>query len=85
LFERQRAPQAGERLVAGPGLAGSQSRVHLTIGTPLERRNMNRTVMEILGHSTIRLTTDTYTHVLSERLQAAADAMDRVMGRQHAG
>jgi len=38
-----------------------------------------RTVMEILGHSTIRLTMDLYGHVLPDRLRAAASAMDRVM------
>ncbi|MDX6299980.1 MAG: hypothetical protein QOF53_1194, partial [Nocardioidaceae bacterium] len=37
----------------------------------------HRTVMEVLGHSTIRLTLDTYTHVLDERMRAAAEAMDR--------
>ena len=39
-----------------------------------------RTVMEILGHSTIRLTMDTYGHVLPDRLHTAADAMDRTFG-----
>ena len=38
-----------------------------------------RTVMEILGHSTIRLTMDLYGHVLPDRLRAAASAMDRAM------
>lgn len=39
-----------------------------------------RTVMEILGHSTIRLTMDTYSHVLPDRLQAAAEAMNQTLG-----
>lgn len=39
-----------------------------------------RTVMEILGHSTIRLTMDLYGHVLPERLRVAADAMDEALG-----
>lgn len=39
-----------------------------------------RTVMEILGHSTIRLTMDLYGHVLPERMAAAAEAMDRALG-----
>jgi integrase len=38
-----------------------------------------RTIMEILGHSTIRLTMDLYGHVLPDRLRAAASAMDRAM------
>ncbi|MGH8825627.1 MAG: tyrosine-type recombinase/integrase [Jiangellaceae bacterium] len=36
-----------------------------------------RTVMEILGHSTFRLTMDLYGHALSDRLRAAMDVMDR--------
>ena len=40
----------------------------------------HRTVMDVLGHSTIRLTLDTYTHVLDERMRAAAEAMDRAFG-----
>jgi integrase len=39
-----------------------------------------RTVMEILGHTTIRQTMDRYGHVLPERLRAAADAMDQALG-----
>lgn len=35
-----------------------------------------RTVMEILGHTTIRQTMDRYGHALPERVRAAADAMD---------
>lgn len=41
-----------------------------------------RIVMEILGHSTIRLTMDLYGHVLPDRLGAAASAMDRAMETQ---
>lgn len=36
-----------------------------------------RTVMEVLGHSTYRLTMDTYAHVLPNQMFDAADAMDR--------
>lgn len=36
-----------------------------------------RTVMEILGNSTFRLTMDTFAHVLDEQLDEAAEAMDR--------
>lgn len=39
-----------------------------------------RTVMEVLGHSTIRLTMDLYGHVLPERMSAAAAAMDEALG-----
>jgi integrase len=37
-----------------------------------------RTVMELLGHSTIRLTADTYGHVLPAR--EATGAIDRLLG-----
>jgi integrase len=39
-----------------------------------------RVVMERLGHSTITLTMNTYSHVIAELNQEAADAMDRVFG-----
>ena len=38
-----------------------------------------RVVMERLGHSTINLTLDTYSHVIQALNQEAADAMDRVL------
>ncbi len=38
-----------------------------------------RTVMEVLGHSTYRLTMDLYGHALPERMHSAADVMDRAM------
>jgi site-specific recombinase XerD len=43
-----------------------------------------RTVMELLGHSTIRLTADTYGHVLPARARKAAEAMDRLLGEESA-
>lgn len=39
-----------------------------------------RTVMDLLGHSTIRLTADTYGHVLPSRARSEVDAIDRVLG-----
>ena len=39
-----------------------------------------RVVMERLGHSTIALTMNTYSHVIAELNQEAADAIDRVLG-----
>jgi integrase len=39
-----------------------------------------RVVMEVLGHSTITLTANTYSHVSRSLLGDAADAMDRVLG-----
>ncbi|WP_211229363.1 tyrosine-type recombinase/integrase [Nakamurella lactea] len=40
-----------------------------------------RTVMDLLGHSTIRLTADTYGHVLPSRAAHAADLLDGVLSR----
>ena len=39
-----------------------------------------RTIMEVLGHSQISLTMDTYSHVLPALLREAADLMDAVLG-----
>jgi site-specific recombinase XerD len=41
-----------------------------------------RTVMDLLGHSTIRLTADTYGHVLPARAWQAASAIDRILGEE---
>ena len=39
-----------------------------------------RTLMEILGHSQISLTMNTYSHVLPEMTRAAVGVMDAVLG-----
>ena len=36
--------------------------------------------MEVLGHSEIGVTMNTYTHVLTQLREDAADAIDRVLG-----
>jgi len=36
--------------------------------------------MELLGHSTITLTANTYGHLYPEAMREAADAMDRALG-----
>ncbi|MET8461634.1 tyrosine-type recombinase/integrase [Micromonospora zamorensis] len=41
-----------------------------------------RTVMELLGHSTIRMTADTYGPVLPARARQAASAIDRILGQE---
>jgi integrase len=43
-----------------------------------------RTVMELLGHSTIRLTADTYGHVLPARAREAASVIDHALGERPA-
>jgi integrase len=40
-----------------------------------------KSVQELLGHTTIRLTMDTYVHAMPENLRPAARAMDRVLDR----
>ena len=40
-----------------------------------------RTVMELLGHSIIRMTADTHGHVLPSRARNPAESIDRPMGR----
>jgi integrase len=42
----------------------------------------SRTIMEVLGHSEIGVTMNTYTHVLLQLRQDAADAMDMLLGPQ---
>jgi integrase len=37
--------------------------------------------MEVLGHSTYRLTMDLYGHALPDRMRAAAEEIDRALGR----
>ncbi len=39
-----------------------------------------RVVMEVLGHSNISLTLNTYTHILPPLRQVAADRMDEALG-----
>jgi integrase len=39
-----------------------------------------RTIMEVLGHSEIGVTMNTYTHALAQLREDAADAIDRVLG-----
>ncbi|MCS7296184.1 MAG: tyrosine-type recombinase/integrase, partial [Dehalococcoidia bacterium] len=38
-----------------------------------------RVVQEILGHSEIRVTLDTYTHVLPVMLESVTDTIDRAL------
>lgn len=54
-------------------LRHSAASLMLAQGVPL------RTVMEVLGHSTITLTANTYGHLFPSLMQDAADAMDRAL------
>lgn len=44
-----------------------------------------RVVMSILGHSTMKLTSDTYSHVLPELHKDAADRMGELLWRENLG
>ena len=56
------------------GLRHSAATALLAAGVPL------RTVADVLGHSTITITADTYAAVVPELRRDAADAMDRALG-----
>jgi integrase len=55
-------------------LLGTADRFMMAAGVPA------RTIMEVLGHSEIGVTMNTYTHVLAQLREDAADAIDRVLG-----
>ena len=46
----------------------------------LEEKVHPKIVQEMLGHSTIALTLDTYSHILPDIQQEAADKMDKIFG-----
>jgi len=60
-------------------LRHSAASLMLAQGLPL------RTVMEVLGHSTITLTANTYSHLLPSLMEEAADAIDRALGSAESG
>lgn len=71
----QRALAAAElRRIRFHDLRHSAASILLAEGTPM------RVVMELLGHSTITLTANTYSHVMPAALREAADAMERALG-----
>jgi integrase len=51
----------------------------LTQGVPLE------VVADILGHSSIRITKDTYGHLTTERLKVGSAVMNELFGKRHSG
>jgi integrase len=67
--------RAGLRHVRFHDLRHSCASLLLAQGVPM------RVVMEVLGHSTITLTANTYSHVLPSLMDDAAAAMDRVLGK----
>lgn len=65
--------EAGLPSVPFHGLRHSAATALLTAGVPL------RVVADLLGHSTITITADTYAAVVPELRREAADAMDRAL------
>jgi hypothetical protein len=65
-------------------LVAGQLEVFGTVGKPLPTSFAAgvpaRTIMEVLGHSAIGVTMNTYAHVLPELRQEAADAIDELFG-----
>ena len=52
-----------------------------TCATLLLRRGVHpKVVSELLGHSTIQMTLNRYSHVVPDMQQAAMDAMDAMLG-----
>ena len=74
-FARQ-LERAGLRHIRFHDLRHSCASLLLAQGVPM------RVVMEVLGHSTITLTANTYSHVLPSLLSDAATAMDKALGQQ---
>jgi integrase len=68
--------KAGVRPVRRHDLRHTCASLLLAQGVPL------RVVMEVLGHSQIAVTANTYTHVLPTLQREAADLMDRALGGQ---
>lgn len=55
---------------------------HLCASLLLAEGVQPRVLMEILGHSQINLTLDTYAHVMPSAYQESAEAMERAMNRE---
>jgi integrase len=53
---------------------------HSTVSLLLAQGVHPRIVMELLGHSQISLTMDTYSHVMPSMMRAAVDSIDEVLG-----
>lgn len=70
------------RILKRAGLAGFRfhSLRHSCASLLLTQHVPARAVMELLGHSEIRLTLDTYSHVMPQLMTEAANAMDDALG-----
>lgn len=73
---QRRLKRAGLPAVRVHDLRHTAATLHLTAGTN------PKVVQELLGHSTITLTLDTYSHVIEGMQAQAARTMDSVIGEQ---
>lgn len=72
---QERLSKAGLPRMKFHELRHSAASLLIAQGVPL------RTVMDVLGHSTVTLTANTYGHLYDEARQEAARAMDRALGQ----
>lgn len=54
---------------------------HTTASLLLEKNVHPKIVSELLGHSTVTLTLNTYSHIINPMSSVAADAMDEIVGQ----
>ena len=80
-YDGPNVTRAFQRLVEGAGLPRMRFHDlrHACASFLLAQGASMRVVMEQLGHSQISMTMNTYSHVMPEALEEAADLMDRVI------
>jgi len=72
-----------KRILAKAGLPGSikfHDLRHSAASLLLAQGVQLRAIMELLGHSTIALTANTYTHLMPSMMEEMADKMDAIIG-----
>ncbi len=66
---------------AGIPRQGVHNLRHSCASLLLQQNVHARTIMDVLGHSRIGVTMDTYSHVMPQTIRAAADVMNSVLAR----
>lgn len=85
LIEPRNVVRAFKRLLAEAGLPTTTRLYDLRHGFAsllLAAGEHPKVVADLLGHSTTRLTLDTYSHVLPELTRQAADRLDAILARE---
>ena len=54
---------------------------HTAASLLLEKNAHPKTVSELLGHTTVTLTLNTYSHIINPMSSVAAEAMDEIVGQ----